>query len=89
MTVTMQPFEFLQRRVDELVEELNQQRAQAGLPPIALSSEAPPASATLMRQLFSELRNALRVHNRNVVRELKTTNQLLQELIAKLACREY
>jgi hypothetical protein len=84
MAVAIQPFEFLQRRVDELIEELNQQRTQAGLPPIAVSSEAPPANGSLMRQLFSELRNALHIHNRNVVKELKTTNQLLRELIAKL-----
>jgi hypothetical protein len=84
MTVTTAPFEFIQRRVDKLIEELNQQRTQAGLPPIALSSETPPATGTLMRQLFSELRNALHIHNRNVVKELKTTNQLLRELIAKL-----
>jgi hypothetical protein len=82
MSVTIGPPEFVQRRLDQLFQELNDAREAAGLPPLTDPSEIPER---LLSERVARDHHATEVlQRRALIHEVRTSNRLLRQILERL-----
>jgi hypothetical protein len=82
MSVTIRPPEFVQRRLDQLFDELNDAREAAGLPRLANPQEV---QGPLLSERVAGDHHATDVlQRRALIHEVRTTNRLLRQILERL-----